>query len=85
MSAIRLGAVHFTGYIVLWIAIETYSKLADTITDEQKSLLDSLVETLDSMTEIIAAEAFCDGFRLGAEMMLEVKDESPDSVFRPIV
>lgn len=64
---------------------EAYCKLAESITVEQKKVLDELVEALNDMSETAAAEAFSDGFRLGAELILEVKDESPDSVFTPIV
>ena len=64
---------------------ELYRKLAEGITDEQKEVLDELIEALNGMSETAAAEAFSDGFRLGAELVLEIKDESPDSVFTPIV
>lgn len=64
---------------------DAYCKLADGITEEQKKVLDELVEALNGMSETAAAEAFVDGFRLGAELVLEVKEVPKDSVFTPIV
>ncbi len=52
--------------------IEADYKLRDALSDEQITLLNDAKEVNNRLTDIITAESFANGFRLGAKLMLEV-------------
>ena len=50
--------------------------LRQTLSDEQKELLDKLIETVTDISSISERDMFINGFRLGMKLMMDVmKDE----------
>ncbi len=50
--------------------------LRQTLSDEQKELLDKLIETVTDISSISERDMFIAGFRLGVKLMIDVmKDE----------
>ena len=50
--------------------------LRESLSDEQKALLDKLIETVTDISSISERDMFINGFRLGVKLMIEVmKDE----------
>ena len=50
--------------------------LRETLSDEQKELLDKLIESFTDISSISERDMFIAGFRLGVKMMIDVmKDE----------
>lgn len=52
------------------------NRLMATLTDEQKELFEKYKDCTDESTSLIELEAFMEGFRLGARLMLEITDDS---------
>ena len=50
--------------------------LRETLSDEQKELLDKLIESVTDISSISERDMFINGFRLGMKLMIDVmKDE----------
>ena len=50
--------------------------LRETLSDEQKELLDKLIESITNISSISERDMFIAGFRLGMKLMIDVmKDE----------
>ena len=50
--------------------------LKETLSDEQKELLDKLIESITNISSISERDMFIAGFRLGMKLMIDVmKDE----------
>ena len=50
--------------------------LRESLSDEQKELLDKLIETVTDISSISERDMFINGFRLGMKLMMDVmKDE----------
>ena len=50
--------------------------LKETLSDEQKELLDKLIESMTDISSISERDMFITGFRLGMKLMIDVmKDE----------
>ena len=50
--------------------------LKETLSDEQKELLDKLIESMTDISSISERDMFIVGFRLGVKLMIDVmKDE----------
>ena len=50
--------------------------LRESLSDEQKELLDKLIETVTDISSISERDMFINGFQLGVKMMIDVmKDE----------
>ena len=52
--------------------------LRESLSDEQKELLEKLIETVTDISSISERDMFIAGFRLGLKLMMDVtKDEEP--------
>ena len=58
------------------IADRNEDLLRQTLSDEQKELLEKLIETVTDISSISERDMFINGFRLGMKLMMDVmKDE----------
>ena len=58
------------------IANRNEDLLRESLSDEQKELLDKLIETVTDISSISERDMFINGFRLGMKLMMDViKDE----------
>ena len=58
-------------------------KLVETISKQEKQLYEKVLELRFKQEDILLEEVFIEGFRIGAQIMLEVLSE-PKSQFEPI-
>ena len=65
------------------IASELEDKLMESISGQEKELFESIFITRFQQEDIMLTETFIEGFRLGAQIMLEVLSE-PKRQFTPI-
>ena len=58
------------------LADRNEDSLRESLSDEQKELLDKLIETVTDISSISERDMFINGFRLGVKLMIDViKDE----------
>ena len=58
------------------LADKNENLLRETLSDEQKELLDKLTECITDISSISERDMFINGFRLGVKLMIDVmKDE----------
>ena len=58
------------------LATQNEDLLRETLSDEQKELLDKLIESVTDISSISERDMFIAGFRLGMKLMIDVmKDE----------
>ena len=65
------------------VASELEDKLMESISGQEKELFESIFITRFQQEDIMLTETFVEGFRLGAQIMLEVFSE-PKRQFTPI-
>ncbi len=65
------------------VASELEDKLMESISGQEKELFESIFITRFQQEDIMLTETFIEGFRLGAQIMLEVFSE-PKRQFTPI-
>ena len=54
------------------LAVQHEGLLRDTLSDEQKELLDKLTECITDISSISERDMFIAGFRLGVKLMIDV-------------
>ena len=58
------------------LATQNEDLLRETLSDEQKELLDKLIECITDISSISERDMFINGFRLGMKLMIDVmKDD----------
>ena len=58
------------------VATQNEDMLRETLADEQKELLEKLIESITDISSISERDMFIAGFRLGMKLMIDVmKDE----------
>lgn len=65
------------------LASDVEDKLVETISKQEKQLYENILELRFKQEDILLEEVFIEGFRIGAQIMLEVFSE-PKSQFEPI-
>ena len=65
------------------LSSEIEDKLVETISKQQKQLFEKVLELRFKQEDILLEEVFIEGFRIGAQIMLEVFSEAK-SQFEPI-
>jgi len=61
---------------ILTRIVENQKKLQDMLSDEQQELLKALSEESNRLCALAEEDRFIDGFRLGARLIQEIRDES---------
>ena len=76
-AAVMLGLTVFLLSRVYYASLEFHGfrLLRESLSDEQKELLDKLIESVTDISSISERDMFINGFRLGIKLMIDVMQD----------